>query len=198
MSSLIVISIAHDREGGDPGALAPDGTTTEAGLSEVLSRLVVAGLGSHGVLLGGSLSEAIKSVNKLTNVAGAVEFHFDVGRGVRSTVFVSPKARSATKSLASHLKDVIEFTCPWYATICPARPPFTARKRLAWCEDVRAPSVVFEVGFLDNPTHLAWLKTPRNMERLARSLVAELETFLQERAGGWLDPGEAARATMKP
>lgn len=159
---------------GDPGAVAADGTT-EAALMTELRDIVASKLRSfgHTVKTDGARWQNLPLVHALTLVPGAdaaIELHMNAAastsaRGVE--VVSLPAQRELARTIARRIAHVIE--SPVRGAGGWIDQAQTARGRLGF---VRVGGLVVEVGFISNPEELHRVRT--RLWVVASAIVAAL------------------------
>lgn len=160
--------------GRDPGAVAADGTTEAALVTElrdiVARKLRAAG---HTVKTDGARWQNLPLVQALTLVPGAdaaIELHMNAATsaGARGVEVVSlPAQREMARTIARRIAHVIE--SPVRGAGGWIDQAQSARGRLGF---VRAGGLVVEVGFISNPEELHRVRS--RLWLVARAIVAAL------------------------
>lgn len=170
----MIITITAGHGAGDPGAVAKDGTTEAAMMTE-LRNVVAAKLreAGHTVRTDGALWQNLPLVHALTLVPGAdvaVELHMNAAtnpaaRGVE--VISLPHQQVMARTIARRISHVLE--SPLRGAAGWIDQAQSARGRLGF---VRAGGLVVEVGFMSNPEELH--KVRSRLWLVASAIVAAL------------------------
>lgn len=168
------ITVTAGHGAGDPGAVAADGTTEAALMTElrdiVASKLRAAG---HTVKTDGARWQNLPLVHALTLVRGAdvaIELHMNaaVSKAARGVEVISlPERAQLARTIARRIAHVIE--SPVRGAGGWIDQGQSARGRLGF---VRAGGLVVEVGFISNPDELHQVRT--RLWLVASAIVAAI------------------------
>ncbi len=170
--SIYTVTAGHG--GKDPGAVAPDGTTEAALMTElrdiVASKLRAAG---HVVRTDGGWRANLPLPHALTLVPGsaaAIELHTNASANIKATgveVVSLPAQRELARTIARRIAHTIE--SPVRGNGGWIDQSKSARGRLGF---VRAGGLVVEVGFISNPAELNMMRS--RLWLIASAIVAAI------------------------